>query len=430
MPVNFSFHGALLESLAVLVMLGILSILIIVHECGHYSVARLFGFQTPVFGFGLPFGPHLVVGRKWNTEFRIYAFLMGGFVAIPELGDESNQDAFGMPLAPFRKFPIWQRALVASAGVAFNVLFAYLIMLVMFFSLGQPAQSTVVYELMKDNPIAAQAGIKVGDVILSVDHDQIVSPSDAVKHLSVHKNEAVTIDLERDGKPLEIKLTTNPLGKVGMALIPKGPVVYQKIEGNFFQIAGAAALKLGSLAASMVDALGQTAESLGQGLVGIFAGKNPAAAGHSGMGWQDLHGVLAVIKIGADVAQQDWCQLFLFTVLISLDLAIINILPYPPLDGVHLAFMTLEAIRGRPMEERAQGEIVKWGFASLMILMAVIMVNDVNALLRGKLDLKGSKDEAQHDVSPPAGTSKTMNPGKFDAGSSTEIRSNAVPSVH
>src|ERR1700722_14540063 len=115
-------NAFLLHSLGVFCMLGILSVLIIVHECGHFSVARFFGFQTPIFGFGLPFGPHWVVGKKWGTEFRIHACLLGGYVAIPELGDESNADAFGALTQPFRKFPIWQRALVAVAGVAFNVL--------------------------------------------------------------------------------------------------------------------------------------------------------------------------------------------------------------------------------------------------------------------------------------------------------------------
>ena len=96
-------------------MLAILSILIIVHECGHFLVARFFGFQTPVFGFGLPFGPYVAIGRRWNTEFRIYALVLGGFVAIPELGDESavSEEVFGLKLNPFKKFPIWQRMLVA-----------------------------------------------------------------------------------------------------------------------------------------------------------------------------------------------------------------------------------------------------------------------------------------------------------------------------
>src|ERR1700737_385184 len=120
----------LLDAFAILVMLGILSVLIIVHEFGHFSVARYFGVQTPVFGFGLPFGPSWVVGHKWGTEFRVHACLLGGYVAIPELGDESNakEEHYGVPLKPFKKFPIWQRALVAFAGVGFNIMFAWLVM--------------------------------------------------------------------------------------------------------------------------------------------------------------------------------------------------------------------------------------------------------------------------------------------------------------
>ncbi|HND67561.1 MAG TPA: site-2 protease family protein, partial [Candidatus Obscuribacter sp.] len=134
------------QFLFILLMLGVLSVLIIVHECGHYLVARFFGFQTPVFGIGLPFGPHVVVGQRWGTEFRIYACLLGGFVAIPELGDETNagasSEAFGVDLNPFKKFPIWQRALVAVAGVTFNVIFAYFLMVVMLLALGRPIDMT------------------------------------------------------------------------------------------------------------------------------------------------------------------------------------------------------------------------------------------------------------------------------------------------
>jgi membrane-associated protease RseP (regulator of RpoE activity) len=393
LPGHFNLEGALVESLAVFVMLAILSVLIIVHEYGHFSVARVFGFQTPVFGFGLPFGPHWVLGRKWGTEFRIYAFLLGGFVAIPELGDETSatQDAFGIPLKAFRKFPIWQRALVAFAGVGFNILFAYLVMIVMFVSLGQPTQPTMVAELVSENPIAAHAGIKKGDEIVAIQHEKITSPTDAVKHLSIHKSEPVTISIKRDGQPTEFTLTTNADGKVGMALV-LGPVAYQKVDGNFLEVAGAALIGLWNTGAGMLDALGQM-------VGGLFAGGQSSGA-HPAVSIQDVHGILAVVKIGADVAKQDWSHLFLFTVLISLDLAIINLLPWPALDGGHLAFMAFEAIRGRPMEERAQGEIVKWGFVSLIILMAVIMVNDVTALFRGKLDLKSHKEESsQEDVS-------------------------------
>jgi membrane-associated protease RseP (regulator of RpoE activity) len=398
-------------------MLAILSVLIIVHECGHFSVARFFGFQTPVFGFGLPFGPHWVVGKKWNTEFRIHACLLGGYVAIPELGDESaaSQDAFGVPLQPFRKFPIWQRALVAFAGVGFNILFAYLVMLVMFLSLGQQSQPTVVTKLIPADSIAAKAGIKENDTIVAINDKPVSSTDETVAALSSHKSELVHVQILRDAKPMTIDVTTNEKGKVGMQLEGKGPATYKKIEGNFFDVARQAAVRLWSLTYSMMSALGQMVE----GLMG--GGPDKATPGHPKVGFGDLHGVLAVVKIGADIAQQDWSQLFLFTILISMDLAIINLLPWPALDGGHLAFMTFEAVRGRPMGERAQGEIVKWGFVSLIVLMVVIMINDVRALVTGQLDYKKDKQvEGKSDKKPlPDSTEKSSVDSTEKSGTST-----------
>jgi regulator of sigma E protease len=382
----------LVQIFAVFVMLAILSTLIIVHECGHFSVARYFGFQTPVFGFGLPFGPHWVVGKKWGTEFRIHACLLGGYVAIPELGDESaaSEDAFGVPLKPFRKFPIWQRALVAFAGVGFNIIFAYLVMLVMFLTLGQQSQPTVVTKLIPADSIAAKAGIKVNDTIVAINDKPVSSTDETVAALSSHRSELVHVQILRDARPMTIDVTTNEKGKVGMQLEGKGPATYKKVEGNFFDVARQALVRLWTLTASMMSALGQMVE-------GLLGGGEKASPGHPKVSLGDLHGVFAVIKIGADIAQQDWTQLFLFTILISMDLAIINLLPWPALDGGHLAFMTFEAIRGRPMGERAQGEIVKWGFVSLIVLMVVIMVNDVRALVTGQLEYKKDKQEDKAD---------------------------------
>ncbi len=382
------FMSWLLEAFAVFVMLGILSVLIMVHEFGHFSVARAFGFQTPVFGFGLPFGPYWTLGSRWGTQFRIHACLLGGYVAIPELGDESNarEENYGIPLKPFRKFAIWKRALVAFAGPGFNILFAYLVMFFMYASLGQPSQATVVERLPAENPIAASAGVLVGDRILSIDSTTVASPDDVVRYLGQRQHTQVVLHMERKGQAVAISCITNDSGKVGMALISKGPVSYQKIDGNILQIAGLSWERMWKLTWSMIDALGQMFQ-------GIFHTARPAPGQHT-VGVEDLHGVLAVIKIGADIAKQDWSQLFLFTIMISLDLAIINLVPWPGLDGSHLAFMGLEAVRGRPMEERAQGEIVKWGFISLLVLMAVIMVNDVRALLTGELDLKMKSDKS------------------------------------
>ena len=126
--------------LNIIIVLAMISVMIIVHEFGHWIVARKLGFQTPVFGFGLPFGGHLKLGNWKDTEFRFHWFVLGGYVAIPELGDESGDEMLKeMPhIKPMKSFPVWKRACVASAGVAFNILFAYLMCLIMVATVGPP----------------------------------------------------------------------------------------------------------------------------------------------------------------------------------------------------------------------------------------------------------------------------------------------------
>lgn len=412
-------------------MLGILSILIVVHECGHFLVARMFGFQTPIFGFGLPFGPHITLGKAWDTEFRIYACLLGGFVLIPELGDESTLDpaiystgsakesesdtnqetdekaaktepeksepdnAFGVKLKPFKKFPIWQRALVAVAGVTFNVLFAYLIMLFMLVALGDAQHKVMVRDTIDPTTIASQAGIKADDMIVGIDDLKVSGVTSTIHYLKSNPATEMVFHVIRQGEPVDIKLTTSSQGTVGMKLEDEG-TEYKKLDVSLPELLGIAWQKLYDLTGNMVSALGQLAQGFWNNVTGA---KKVAGAPNVGIG--DVHGVLAVIKIGADIARQDWNQLFIFTILISMDLAIINLMPYPALDGGHLAFMTIELIRGRPMGERAHGEIIKWGFISLLFLMAVIMVNDISALMTGKLDLK-KKDQVEQKVDKEA----------------------------
>lgn len=369
----------------IFLMLAILSVLIVVHECGHFLVARFFGFQTPVFGVGLPFGPYVSLGRKWNTEFRIYAFLLGGFVAIPELGDETNasssSEAFGVELNPFKKFPIWQRALVAVAGVTFNVIFAYLLVVVMFCSVGRPVEQAFVNELDPNNPIAKQAGVLPGDDIIAIDRHPVTTTDEVITYLGGKKSTQVTLSLRREGKPVDLVMTTSAKGKVGMVLGER-PVEYTKVEGNPVEILGKAGVELGDRTRLMVVRLAQ----LVQNLMPDFSPSEPGAPPKAGL--KDLHGVLAVVKLGAGMVQIDWRSMFMFTIMISMDLAIINLLPWPALDGGHLAFMLVEAVRGKPIEEKAHGEMVKWGFLSLIALMVLVMVNDVSSLMNGELDIK------------------------------------------
>lgn len=370
-------------------MLLVLSILVIVHECGHFLVARYFGFQTPVFGIGLPFGPHITVGKRWGTEFRIHPCCpLGGFVAIPELGDESNAsssaEVFGVSMNPFKKFPIWQRALVAVAGVTFNVIFAYILMFAMMLFLGKPVDTAYVKDLDPSNPIAKQAGVLPNDEIVAIDAHPVSNPTEVIAYLSTRKAIPVTLHLRRAGTVVDLSMTTSAAGRVGMMLDSR-PMTYEKVEGGPVNVATVAAAELTDRTRLMVlNVVEMVRNLLPQ------PGPHPAKP-KAGIG--DLHGVLAVIKIGADLASIDGRQIIMFTILISMDLAIVNLLPWPALDGGHLAFMLVEAIRGKPLEERAHGEIVRWGFLSLIALMVVVMVNDVSALMSGKLDIKPALKE-------------------------------------
>ena len=406
-------------------MLGILSILIIVHELGHFSVARFFGFQTPVFGIGLPFGPSWIVGSKWGTQFKIHALLLGGYVAIPELGDESNmsQEAYGVPLKPFTKFPIWQRALVAVAGVTMNVIFAYVVMLTLVMMLGVPVDKVYVQDLPPSLPLAREAGVQVGDRINTLDGTKITRKEQVIEYLSSHKATEVTLGILREPEALrgtpegetkatavDIKATTNADGKLGMAL--DSPRV--KYPMTFIEQAGDAYTELCDLTNQMLSTLGKMLHQITFGWMTKHApGKAPTA----GLG--DLHGVLVVIKWGAQIAQQDWTQLFTFTALISMDLAIVNLLPVPALDGGHLFFMLMEAIRGKPLNERIHGELVKWGFISLLALMALIMINDIRALVTGELDIKQDKKK-QQQIEKKADAPK--DPAASTSPSTTELK--------
>ena len=170
-----------MDFIFVIISILVITLLIVVHEFGHFLAAKLYGFQTPIFGIGMPFGPFIKLFKKWDTEFRFYFALIGGFVAIPETSDETSTETIkDMELKPFRKFPVYQRAVVAVAGVAFNILFALIIAFFMSTSIGLPKllASNKIAEFVSDSSPAKQAGLEFGDYVISVNGQKIASGKD------------------------------------------------------------------------------------------------------------------------------------------------------------------------------------------------------------------------------------------------------------
>ena len=392
----------------IILVLALLSLMIIVHEFGHWVVARRLGFQTPVFGFGLPFGPCIKLGVWKDTEFRFHWFVLGGYVAIPELGDESSEELLKeLPkLKPLKPFPIWKRAAVASAGVFFNIIFAYLACLIMVATIGLPSSkgNVVVSGLLdstkniniqgfKPNPIARQAGFKVGDVILQVNYLNIKEPSGVVKIVKSNPKKEITFKVLRTyfvnekkiEEILKIKVTPDASGMIGISLAVANDGKYDKPSKNPAVWVVQAAQVLAAWTMSML---------LGLYLM-ILNLLNLTPTGAPKIGADDLHGIVAIISVFAQAITIDPREVYKWSALISVNLAIINLLPIPALDGGHLLFMVIEKIRGKRLAESIQQRAIQTGFFLLILLMFFVLFNDIKGLISGKFNLMPSREEVK-----------------------------------
>ncbi len=391
-----------------LVVLGLLSIMIIVHEFGHWVVARKLGFQTPIFGFGLPFGGHIRLGKWKETEFRFHWFVLGGYVAIPELGDESKEElAKEIPdLKPLQSFPVWKRAAVASAGVIFNIIFAYFTCLVMVATIGPPSdkgQVMITHLLASQtdandydtspNPIAKEAGLKAKDIILSIDGKKIKQPAQVVQIVSAKKLKPVIFEVQRthiiDSKKskevLKLTIIPNKDGRIGVGLGMVSDGEYKKPSKNPLVWVVQSAKVLFEWTVNMLIGLGL----MFLNLLGFSPSGSPKVKA------DDLHGIIAIISVFSQALTIDFREIYRWTALISINLAIINLLPIPALDGGHLLFMIIEKLRGKKLAESFQQKAIQAGFMLLMLLMFFVLFNDIKGLVSGKFDMSDKQEAEQ-----------------------------------
>ncbi len=322
---------------SIILIILILSILIFGHELTRFLVARRFGFRTPVFGFGMPYGPYLVIGKKWETEFRISLLLFGAYVSIPELSSEKRSKTAGPDprSGQFSKFRVWQRAIVVLAGMGFYVVSAWLLLLASANIAGTPKMSIVVHKLSSENHIAANAGVKPGDYIIALDSKQVSNPTDVVCYLSSHSDVAVTVHIQRQDKLIDLSITPNAVGKVGMSLLAGGPCEYKKTA--FPDSCGFATQELCALTTNIV-------RETGMFLINKYSMQSSGNEDQA-----KKHGVIAIIKFGADIIAQDWRQLPHFLAMLSIDLALINLAPWPGFGGSHLLAILIDAARENPL---------------------------------------------------------------------------------
>ena len=324
-----------------------LSILILVHELGHFLTAKKFGLLVEEFGLGLP--PRIWGKKIGETIYSVNALPFGGFVKI--YGEEA--DAVSGGLRDFRNLFVWKRSVIIFAGVVMNFLLGWLVISLVF-SIGIP-QAVMITDVRSDSP-AATAGLAPNDKVVGFQ-----KADEFVKYIDQNRGKEITLKIERLDKTLDIKTTprVNPPageGALGIGLVeaglPKQGILKSFIEGFKTSIGIIQAIFL-----ALFNLISQ-----------VFVGK---------AGLEQVTGPVGIVKITAQAGSLGFIYLLQLLALISLNLAVINIFPFPALDGGRLLFLLIEKIKGSPLPVKFERYVNTAGMALLLLLMAAITIKDI-----------------------------------------------------
>mgnify|MGYP000986179386 CR=1 FL=1 len=320
-------------------------LLIFVHELGHFISAKAMGIKVNKFALGM--GPVLIRFQRGDTEYSLRAFPIGGY-CLMEGEDEDSSDACAFNN---KSFPA--KALVVVAGSVMNLLLAVLILSAVYFSYGMP--TNIIKELSPDLP-AVKAGLLPGDEIVRIEDKKIREWNDITETIAKSKGDSVTVVAERDGEQLtfEIGVVKSEDGRriIGITpLLSKNPV---------------RALTYGTV--STFDLGVRMIEIIGQLITGEVSTDN-------------LTGPVGIVYMVGDSAKLGLIYLAQLTALISLNLAIVNMLPFPALDGGRLLFLIIRLFTGKTISDETEGKIHFIGLMLLFGLMIYITVQDVGKFL-------------------------------------------------
>lgn len=343
--------------MSILIAILILAILIVVHEWGHFIVARRIGI--PVHEFSLGFGYRILSVQRNGVEYSWRAIPLGGYVRMAgeEPGDDTNPEGFNnrTPLEKIR---------VAFAGPAMNFVLAILIFIYSFAVIGiaKPVGDAVIGDVLEGKP-AAEAGLKADDRILAVNGKEVMDWEAFVNAVRAEPAGA-TLDLtvERNGKVNNLTVETFTAEGSEEPMIG----VYSKV---IFEKQGiGSAIKYGFIQTYEMTIL------LFQGLGMLFTGEVSSG---------DLAGPVGITSMVGEAARGGMVYLLAFTAFLSINLGILNLLPIPALDGSRILFSLVEIVRRKPLDPDKEGMIHWFGFLFLMGLLLLVTYNDIIRLIRG-----------------------------------------------
>ncbi|MCH7529771.1 site-2 protease family protein [Patescibacteria group bacterium] len=360
----------------ILLFIVILVVLILVHEFGHFIIAKKFGIRVDEFGVGFP--PKLFGKKYGETEYTFNLLPFGGFVKI--FGENPDNESISGPdrARSLLNKPKWIQALVMVGGVGFNILAAWFLFSIIF-AIGMPTAinpedigsvtdpALTIINVFPDTP-AHVAGLKAGDRLLSIESDGFsvseITSDQISEFIASHGGKEITVSYMRGGVE-------------GIAIvIPERGIVKDEVDR------AAIGISMGIVGIVRVPphkALYQggklTIEMLGAVTVAIVGFL--ASALTLGADFSQIAGPVGIVGFVGDAAALGLIPLLLFTAFISLNLAVINLLPLPALDGGRLVFLLVETIKGSPIKPVIVNTLNVIGFALLILLMLVVTYNDI-----------------------------------------------------
>ncbi|MCS7032136.1 MAG: RIP metalloprotease RseP [Gloeomargarita sp. SKYG116] len=356
--------------MSILAAIGVLAILVCIHELGHFGAARLLGIRVSQFSLG--FGPALWSYQGKDVLYAVRAIPLGGYVGFPD--DDPDSDIPSTDPDLLRNRPIGDRAWVMVAGVLANLVFAYVILTTQVLTVGIPH---VVYQpgvrvpqiAVEMSPVAQRAGLKAGDVIVAVDGERLPAGKTAVQHvvqtIQSRPHQPVRLEIQRQATRLTVtvvpELAANGRGRIGVQLQENVQVETRRAR---------------HLLEGIVLGAQEFYRLLSSTLRGYWE-----LVQHFQQTADQVAGPVAIVAMGAGLARSGWVNLLQFSALISINLAVINILPLPALDGGQLLLLGIEALRGRPLPPKVQEGVMQTGLLLLLGLGVFLIIRDTVRLV-------------------------------------------------
>ena len=344
---------------AIIILLGVL---IFFHELGHFLVARLFGVGVETFSLG--FGPKILGKKIGITDYRISAFPLGGYVKMVGEDPDAEINPEDVPISFTHKHPL-KRICIVAAGPFFNIVLTIIIFFGIFLATGSYILKPSVGEVREGSP-AEKAGLRKGDLITAIDNVSISRWDELTVIISKSEGKSLTLSIEREASSLDVivrpKLETskNMVGEEAkrylIGISPLGEFITKKL--NPFQALGESFIRTYDISRLLIVFVAK----LIQGKISVK---------------DALGGPIMIASMAGQQAKAGIGPYLFFIAFISINLAILNFFPLPPLDGGHLVFFFVELIIGKPVHLKVREIVQMAGIFLLVTLMIYVIYSDI-----------------------------------------------------